>query len=279
MKTLKKTFVGTAVAGIMTLLLSGCGNTTPEETAEAFAKAVSVPDFSEAEKLASKQAQKRILDLKKRCYGQLSKRLADEAASVLKNIEISKHTKEYKESFAPVLRQSRKRIKQLKSELEAKIQSKYGPKAYVPQEEREEMTVDLFVEMIMPLVEKEIELFGIKSLYPADLKKTLALFSAYSNGSIRLSVWNFKNLYLAAGTVIMEKQPEITPACIDKYTDFGYIKKITVIETNSEAPDKKQIRMEILKHNGSSGKTTIQMEKILDQWKVADFTLHSTHQP
>lgn len=78
-----------------------------------------------------------------------------------------------------------------------------------------------------------------------------------------------------AQNIVSQRAGRTTPECVAKYTEFGNIDDINVIETRGKSPDKVSARLELINEEGKSNKVTINVEKIKGEWKVSELYLNT----
>ncbi len=272
---MKKTLLGTTTLALA-LLLSGCGSNSPEEVAETFASSLSSADIKEAKSVASEDVHRKLKRLNTICSQPAVKKLTDEAIIVLNDMEKKSKDKKYDARLKDVLSQLEKDMAEMQKEIEKDIIAKYGSPKNIPEELREKLMNDAFdklADITKPVVEKEFEIFNIKTDHPNKIKKIIAVFMYKGGRGTRVNRGNVHVLKDIVQDVVAQGSEKITPQCIAKYTEFGLIDKINVIETKQNSPDSARVRLELIEGNGKSKKVSIDVEKIKDEWKVSDMYL------
>jgi len=272
---MKKIPLGTMII-ISALLLSGCGKNTPEDTAEEFANMLSNTNLKQAKALTTENVTKRLLFLNKLCNRDETRKLTDASIAALSTMEKKIRSKEHEKDLSTALEKFKNESNAIKIAFEKEIKLQYASVNDIPKEKYEKLFNDMakrFSKASLPLIEKEFNLFNIKTEYPKDVKKVISLFMLSSRGKTRVTFRNRFQLKKLAEKVIKEKALGISSVCVSKYTDFGNIDEINIIETKEKAPDKVTVRMELIKKNGGSTKVSMPIEKIKDKWKVSDLDL------
>jgi len=272
---MKKILLGTIVLALG-LGLTGCGSNSPEEVAETFASSLSSLDIEEAKSVASEDVQKKLKRLSSICSQPLVRKLTDETITVLNNIDKKSKDKQYDAQLKDILSQLEKDIVKIQEEIKQDIISQYGSPKNIPKELREKLmneALEKMVKLTNPLVEKEFKIFNIKTENPDKLKRVIAEFMYKGGRGTRV---NRGNLYVLKNIVkdIVAKNPDkITPQCIEKYTEFGLIDEINVIETKQDSPDSANVRLELIDDHGKPKKVSVEVEKIKEKWKVSELYL------
>lgn len=94
-------------------------------------------------------------------------------------------------------------------------------------------------------------------------------------GSTRVSYKNMRQLKQLTRKVIEQKSLTPTKQCIDKYTEFGFIDDVNIIEVKEKSPDEMRVRLELIKETRKSKKVSISVEKIQKEWKIAYMNLNT----
>lgn len=272
---MKKILLGTIVL-TLGLGLTGCGSNSPEDVAKTFASSLSSANMNEAKSVASEEVQKKLKRLSSICNQKVVKKLTDETIVVLNDIEKKSKDKKYDAQLKDMLSQFEKDTVTIQGEIKQDIISKYGSPKNIPEELREKLmneALEKMVELTNPLVEKQFEIFDIKTEHPDRVKRIIAKFMYKGGMGTRV---NRRNLYVLEGIVgdiVAESQEKITLQCIDKYTEFGLVDDINVIETKQDSPDSANVRLELIRDDGKSKKVSVEVEKIKDEWKISDLYL------
>jgi len=128
----------------------------------------------------------------------------------------------------------------------------------------------------MPLVEKLLEVSNIK-LEQIDrvlLKKIASAFFATSQyRSLRVRYRDKILLEKIVEMLAVSKNERLSSECIAQHTYFGNIEDINLIEVKKVAPDKSDIRLELISKKGNAKKVTLHTELIQKIWKVSDMKL------
>lgn len=272
---MRKIILGTIVLALG-LGLTGCGNNSPEEVAETFASSLSSADMKEAKSVASEDVQKKLKRLSSICSQPVVKKLTDETIVVLNDMEKKSKNKKYDAQIKDMLSQFEKDTVTIQEEIKQDIISKYGSPKNIPEELREKLMNEAFekiADVTYPLVEKEFEIFDIKTEHPEEMKKIIAVFMHKGGRGTRVTRGNVHVLKDIVENIVAENPDKITPQCVSKYTEFGLIDEINVIETKQNSPDSANVRLELIRDDGKSKKVSINIEKIKDEWKVSNLYL------
>ena len=259
---------------ILALLLSGCGHDEPREVAKTFAGALSSADMDEVKELVAKDASVSIVRLKTMCSKQDAKKLYTETVEVIDKIDKrakkDKFSKKAKETLATL----EKDISFLQKEIEKEIRTKYGSPKSIPVEEKEKMMEIAFQKLmgvINPAVKKILDILEIKTEHSQDVRKIISEFMVKGGSQMRINRRNRYVLQDIVEKVLLERKAGVTEQCVAKYTKFGNIDEINVIETIQRSPDIADVRLELISKDEKSKKVSVDMEKIKNEWKVSTF--------
>ena len=271
------------------ILLTGCGADTPEDVAKTFANALSKANLKEANSISSEIVQKKIIKLKVICQKSMIKDLEDEALVVLNSIrkksesdkkyeliliEATTKIRKVRESFSPKLSQLQKKYAILakKYSVEADPYNPF-PVPKIPKEilkKHNETKVGILREKakkVLPIINDFFEAFDIKTEDSNRVKKVIADFTS------RASHFYGERIFLSGAVKNVVRDESINQKCVAKYTDFGFIERINIIETIKDSPDKASVRLELITKDGKSKKVSVNVEKIKDEWKVSSLSL------
>ena len=272
---MKKTLLGTATL-TLSLLLAGCGSNSPEEVAETFANSLSIADINEAKNVASEKVQKKLKRLNIICSQSEIKKITDAAIVVLNEMENKSKDKKYDVQLKDMLSQFEKDMAEMQKDVEKEIISKYGSPKNIPEELREKLmnkAFDRLTGITKPMVEKQFEIFDIKTENPDKIKNIVAVFMYKGGNGTKVNRGNLHVLKGIVSDAVSKNPKKITPQCIAKYTKFGLINEINTIEMKQDSPDSADVRLELITKDGKSKKVSIDVEKIKDEWKVSELYL------
>jgi len=226
--------------GLFTLLLvfgiSGCSN-NPSDVATKFVQSISDLDAKEAKSLSSKDVQSQIEELEKFC-----------ARS--KVWEISQLLNKEVKAFP----------KRLDKELETNLLKKYPNIKEMPRKDREK----IFSKLVGDLID-DIEISSSK--YKTEIKESLKkILLAMATGK------RFNERVIITKELIKEGNA-LTKECVAKNSYFSDIDTLKIIEVADDSNDEKSVKLELVHNNGESQKITLGVEKIQDEWKVAQSNL------
>jgi len=258
--------------------LAGCGSNTPEEVAKIFASSLSNTDIEEVNSVASEDVQQKLKSLGSICNKPAVTKLADETIVVLNTIEKKSIDKKYSEQLKKVLDQNKQDMKKLTKEIEEDYISRFGSLKNLPKESKDEemnKAMEKFVEITNPMIEEWFKILDIKTENPDEVKKIIAEFMIKGGKGTRVNYGNLDVLKNIVSEHLSKREAAITPECVAKYTEFGFIDEINIIETKEHSPDSADVRLELISEDGKSKKVSIDVEKIKDEWRVASFSLNA----
>ncbi len=116
---------------------------------------------------------------------------------------------------------------------------------------------------VLPIMDDFFEAFDIKIENIDKIKKVIADFTA------RQGYFYGERIFLRAAVQNVVLDEGINQKCVAKYTDFGFVTSINVIETIKNSPDTAKVRLELIDKNSKSKKVSVNIEKIKDEWKVS----------
>ena len=257
------------------LVMTGCGSNTPQETAEKFVISVSKANLEKTNGIATEEVQEMLLNLSPLCNDDKVKVLIKESMTVLSLMDQKVRSGEFNEQLKSEARGLSRRIEEAEKTLKKMIEDKYGSSENIPKSKREEVTKAgqrMMAKSIMPLIDKEFELFGIQTKHPDDIKMIAALFMTINkNGGTRVTYGNRQMLENIVLQEVKEKKEKLTEKCINTYTEFGFVEDVNVLEAKVLSPDKSKVRLELIKKSGKSKKVSVDVEKIRDTWRVSRF--------
>jgi len=272
-----KKIVSGSIVLALGLGLSGCGSDTPEEVAEIFASSLSIADINEVESVSSQDVKKSIKRLSVYCNEPEAKKLADETIKVLNTIEKESKNEKYQEELKKVLDQNEQDMKKLTKEIEEDYISRFGSLKNLPKESKDEemnKAMEKFVEITNPMIEEWFKILDIKTENPDEVKKIIAEFMIKGGKGTRVNYGNLDVLKNIVSQHLSKREAAITPECVAKYTEFGFIDEINIIETKEKSPDNTDVRLELISEDGNSKKVSIDVEKIKGEWKVSFLSLN-----
>jgi len=272
---MKNTLLMTITTTLM-LLLSGCGNNTPEEVAKTFAGKLSGAEMGDMKDIVTENVSKKILRLKKICGKNDEKKLYDESVKVLDELERKSKDKKYDSKLKEILSQLKKNTDKFQKKTEKDILAEYGSPKNIPVAKREELmadTLDKLAGIVEPAIDEIFDALDIKTKHPEDIKKIVTVLMTKGSGQMRPTRRNMYVLQKAAQDVVSGKEGIVTPECVARYTEFGYIDEINIIESKQNSPDRADVRLELISEDGKSKKVSVDVEKIKDEWKVASLYL------
>lgn len=263
---------------LLIFLLSGCGSDTPEDVSENFIHKISQAKFDEGKKLANDSAKKTIDRLKESCSDLFARQLAKETLAALKQIrtcnKISK--KDVEEMFKSTF--SEEEIKSEVEKIKTKFDKEYGDMERAPESELKKALYELVWKVASKAYKPQKMLLEKCGIRPKHLKDVsiLAIAQALFHQIGLSQIVSYGSLYNLSKSYISKKLSEnidsdFAKECLDKETDFGYVKSIKVIESKKSSPDKISVRVELLSEKGKSKKSSIDLELIQDKWLVSDF--------
>lgn len=215
---------------------SGCSN-NPSDIAVEFAQSISNLDAKKAKSLSSKRVQSQIEYLEKFCVRpkvQEVRKAVDKEVKVLFN--------GFEEKFKNSVLKEYPNIKDM------------------PQKEREKILLEAIEDFID---DAEISNSEYKTEIQEVLKKMF--FAVASNARI-----NEKEIITK---VLIKQGNTLTKECVEKNSYFADIDSINVIETSDDSSDEKSVKLELVYNDGNSEKITLGLEKIQDEWKIAQSNL------
>ncbi len=274
---MRKTILGTIVV-VLAFGLSGCGEKSAEDVAETFVIDISKSALTDAKKISTERVQKKIDKLPDLCRHSQFKTL--EGLSAVAVTHLFKHISSgaYDDALEKMLDTFEVDLDKKKEEIKVSLNKKYGNVEKLTQEKRVAMEtemIDLVTKLYAPLIEDEFKLFEFKTKNEKDVKKVIALIMMGGKlqfGDYRLGLRGTE-LRTLVSKVLASKSLDVTSECIDKYTEFGKVDEVNTIEVKVVSPDKKVVRLEILKENGKSKKVSIEIEKIQNKWMVSEMEL------
>jgi outer membrane murein-binding lipoprotein Lpp len=277
-----KLIVGATVLA-SSILLSGCGSDTPEDVATSFAEALSEADMKEVEKVSSEDVQNKIGKLTSICNQSVVQGLIKESSTVMQTIENMGTDEKKKVKIDALMENFNKNIlatmEEMKKESKTKqkeLVSKYGSINKIPDVEKEKIMMamkDKMVSITLPLIEEIFDINDIKTKNPKKVKSILAEF--FFKGGEKLT-YRTQNILRNIVTTYVESNPEkMTVECVAKYTDFGFIDNINIIETITKSPDRVDVRLELIDKDDKSKKVSVYVEKIKNEWKVSELSLNN----
>jgi len=255
-------------------LLTGCGNNSAEETAIDFAEAISSANLDSAREVSTDSVHKKIKRLEKICLQKEVNELANIAIPILNTLDQNVRSGKYDDELNEVKEEFKKDTDTLKQTFMHNIQEKYGSMEQVPKDEREKITKEslvAFAKISMPLVEKEFELFKIKTKREDEVKKIAAQFML--EGRTRVTYNNRNHVKEIVREILLKQNIKPSQQCIDAYSDYGIIDDINFIELKQKSPDKAIVRLELIREDKKSKKVSVDVEKIQEEWKVSRFSI------
>jgi len=274
---MRKTILGTIVV-VLAFGLSGCGEKSAEDVAETFVLDISKSALKDAKKISTERVQKKIDKLPELCRHSQFKTL--EGLSAVAITHLFKHISSgaYDDALEKMLDTFEVDLDKKKEEIKVSLNKKYGNVEKLTQEKRiamESEMIELVTKLYTPLIEDEFKLFEFKTKNEKDVKKVIALIMMGGKlqfGDYRLGL-SGTELRTLVSKVLASKSLDVTSVCIDKYTEFGKVDEVNTIEVKETSPDKKVVRLELLKENGKSKKVSIDIEKIQNKWMVSEMEL------
>jgi len=238
--------------------------------------AISQANLEDAKELATEKIQQKIKRIPILCQKSETTTLADIAIPILNTMDQKERSGSYDKELNSYIQTFEKELKSVKQKFQTKMKAKYGSHTDISKVNREEVLnegMKLFVEASTPLIEKEFELFDIKTKREKEVKKIAALFRI--SGRTKVTYGNLNKLKGIVGKVLTENGSKPTPQCIDKLTKYGNIDDISIIEVITHAPDRSEVRLELVREDGKSKKVSIDVEKIQKEWKVSHMYLRT----
>lgn len=270
------TMVTAATASMF--LLSGCGSDTPEEVAKEYVSSLSSADIDDVKELVTDDVQKTLGRLKVICSQSDVNALYKETVTVLGDLEQKSKDSQYDKKLKEIHAALETKMEQLQKDIEKETLKKYGSPKDIPQEQREKLMNEAlaqFMTLIEPAVEEILDTLEINTEHPSEVQKTVTQLMLKGNGDMKLTRSNSYLLEEIVQDVVSQREGGITPVCVAKYTEFGNIDDINVIETQENSPDQVGVRLELINEEGKSNKVTIDVEKIKDEWKVSELYLNT----
>lgn len=265
MKTTRKLGLVATVALSGMFMLNGCGGGYPVDVSKEFVNAVSEADFEEARELFGERVQKLLSVVEVKCARDKYREAKADFREVMKKMRSLKSDKEYSEKAQKMMKEQADAAKELTQKMRTYQEENYGKR---PSREEKLMVAEHFSEDIRdtqaPLISGTIDMIDIKLKTDKDL--VVEVFTNLAPNGYLIS----SKLDQALIKKIGEKYDTLTPACIDKRTVYGYIEDINHLETNSEAADKAEVRLELINKDDKSEKVSLSVEKIKGEWKVVE---------
>lgn len=254
---------------LVSVVLLGCGEDTPEDIAVSYVKSLSSADIDNAKEFATEKVHKRIDALEGLCNKEYYKELSDEVFRIEDKIRFNK---EYKKMFE---KKAEKAVEIIKS-----LMHKYGDIKDIkelPSDKQEEFLtelIDKLSELTEPIVSHVVNNLKIDIKHEDIVKKLLSRYIA-KKAFMKRSMFQSKRDYLIG---IIEDANYADPknmseGCVAKYTEYGFIESVNFLEVKNESPDEARVRLELIDTKGKSNKVSIDVEKIKGEWKVSSLSL------
>ena len=280
-----KLVIGT-IAVATSMLLSGCGSDTPEGVAEEFASSLSEVNIEKVNSLSSMAVQGKITNLKKICKSLEVQKLGKEALSIANMIGEKTKDEKYDSDIKSFIETRKVEYEAAKKEMKQELQKKYGgkrPSKDVAEKDMERIAQAIIV-IYAEFINKEMQLFDIESEQAKQIQDVLAMYMLQMGDAAKIKRGKSFRIHPenthaniirnSAKELLSDNAEKVTKQCIQEVTDFGNIDNINFIEVKHNSADEVTVRLELIRENGESEKVFIDVEKIKDEWKVSDLTLH-----
>ena len=275
---MKTVTIGTMILAFG-LAVTGCGSNTPSDTAKKFVMSVSEANLEEANGMATDTVQQTLSELTQRCRRDEVTVIMQEVIPVLNRMDGVLQSRKYNIHMHNMQTDALTAYRTVDRELNKVYKEKYGSFGKLKEEQIQAMleeSVKKTVSIALPLVDKLVEAGKIESEHMdmGLLKKIASAFMAtHQYRSLRVG-YRDKAVLSKIIEILAVGNKEGTPlSCVNQHTDFGNVEEINLIEVKKMAPDKSDIRLELIYKNGKAKKVTIHTELIQKVWKVSEMKL------
>jgi len=260
----------------MSIFLLGCGEDKPEDVATSLVKSLSKAQLSEAKKLVSDVTLKEIVKLSNLCNKIYYEELIESVLKISRKMN-NERLGNTKFNFKTFMDETK--IDELRKELEEKYGNPEDRKKLPLEKQKkflDEMTDKFSNRFIKPMVEKFIDVFNVDVKHLGEVKE---IFSKYFS----IEITQGKNMFISKHDRVLniiekgnyQKSENINPECIAKYTDYGFVESVNMLEVTNSSPDEAIVRLELIDKNEKSKKVSVTIEKIKGEWKVSESLLNS----
>ena len=275
---MKIVMIGTMILAFG-LAVTGCGSNTPSDTAEEFVMSVSEANLEKANGMAADKVQKMLSELTQRCRSDKVNVIMQKVIPVLNRMDGVLQSRKYNIHIHNMQTDALTAYRTMDRELNKVYKEKYGSFDKLKKEQIEAMIeegVQKTVSIALPLVDKLVEAGKIESghMDMGLLKKIASAFMAtHQYRSLQVGYRDKAVLSKIVEILAVGNKKGVSLECVKQHTDFGNIEDINLIEVKKVAPDKSDIRLELIDKSGKAKKVTIHTELIQKVWKVSDMKL------
>lgn len=275
---MKTVTIGTMILAFG-LAVTGCGSNTPSDTAEKFVMSVSEANLEEANGMATDKVQQTLSELTQRCRRDEVTVIMQEVIPVLNRMDGVLQSQKYNIHIHNMQTDALTAYRTVDRALNKVYKEKYGSFDRLKEEQIQavlEESVKKTVSIALPLVDKLVEAGKIESEHMdmGLLKKIASAFMAtHQYRSLRVGYRDKAVLSKIIEILAIGNKEGTSLSCVNQHTDFGNVEDINLIEVKKMAPDKSDIRLELINKNGKAKKVTIHTELIQKVWKVSEMKL------